>query len=197
MNKLIHDFLPLIVFFVAYKIAGIYTATALAIGVSAGLILLTLALRKPVGTAQWINLFVISLFGGATLFFHNETFIKWKPTVLYLGFAAILLGARWLFQRNLMHSMLGKQLEMADSLWDRMNLSWALFFIFLGILNLIVAYSVPTAVWVNFKVFGLLGLLIVFIFIQSFYFQRLQRNPSYSTDSKSMEPASHTSTSES
>ncbi len=126
---------------------------------------------KAIESHHWINVTVITVFGGATLLFHNEAFIKWKPTVLYWLFGAILLGARVFFGRNLMRRLMDGKISMPDGAWDRLNLSWAIFFLASGALNLYVAFSgrFTDAQWVNFKVFGLMALLLVFEIVQSLW----------------------------
>jgi intracellular septation protein len=107
-----------------------------------------------------------------TLIFHDETFIKWKPTVLYGGFAVALMTARYAFGRNLIRSMMGRQIRLPDPIWNRLNLSWAVFFTLMSALNLYVAYHFPTETWVNFKVFGSMGLTLAFVVVQALYLGR-------------------------
>lgn len=174
MKKFLFDLFPLILFFVAFKFSDIYGATAVAI--AAGLVQFAWlkVRRKPIEATHWINLTVIILFGGATLFFHNDVFIKWKPTVLYWVFAGILLVGKWVFRRNLLEKVMGTQVALPQIAWNKMMFSWAGFFIVSGILNLYVAFSghYTEAQWVNFKVFGLMILLLVFVVLQSFWLHR-------------------------
>ena len=114
-----------------------------------------------------ISLAVIVVFGGATLLFHNETFIKWKPTVLYWIFSGVLLTGRYVFNKNFIQAMLQKQIDVPLNVWERLNISWALFFAVVGFINIYVARNFSTEVWVNFKLFGILGLMLVFVVIQS------------------------------
>ncbi|OWT56686.1 septation protein A [Candidimonas nitroreducens] len=177
MKKFLFDLFPLILFFLAFKFADIYVATAVAI-VAGILQFAWLKLTgKTIEATHWINLTVILLFGGATLFFHNDAFIKWKPTVLYWVFGAILVGGRLIFRRNLIRHVLGSQIDMPPEVWDRLNLSWAGFFLVSGALNLYVAFSghYTEAQWVNFKVFGLMALLLVFVVIQSIWLSRYMK----------------------
>lgn len=115
-----------------------------------------------------INLGIIIILGGATLALQDETFIKWKPTVLYWAFATVLLLSNMIFRKNLIKAMMGSKMEMADPLWNKVNLSWAGFFLFMGCLNLYVAFNFDTDMWVNFKLFGGMGLLLVFALGQAF-----------------------------
>jgi intracellular septation protein len=166
--KLLFDLFPVILFFVAFKVSGIFVATAVAIGATFAQIGWVWWRHRKVDTMLWISLGIITVFGGATLLFQNETFIKWKPTVLYWVFASALLGGKLFFKRNLIRSMLGDKLQMPDLAWHKLNLSWIGFFIVMGLLNLFVAYSYDTDVWVNFKLFGGMGLTLVFVLVQGF-----------------------------
>jgi intracellular septation protein len=117
----------------------------------------------------WASLAIIVVFGGATLFLHDETFIKWKPTILYWLFAAVLAGGELFLRRNLIRSLLGGQLQLPDHAWRTLNRSWAGFFAFMGAANLFVAYSFSTDAWVNFKLFGGIGLMVLFVLAQSMF----------------------------
>jgi intracellular septation protein len=172
MAKFLFDLFPVILFFIAFKIWGIYTATAVAIAASFTQIAWLLARGKKVDTMLWISLGIIVVFGGATLLLHNETFIKWKPTVLYWLFATVLLGGKILFRRNLMRAMMEKQITAAEPIWDKLNLSWAGFFIIMGAVNLYVAYSFSTETWVNFKLFGSMGMMLLFVILQGIWLSR-------------------------
>lgn len=174
MKKFLFDLFPLILFFIAFRLADIYTATAVAI--AAGVLqFVWLKLRgKTIEAMHWINLTVIIVFGGATLFFQNDAFIKWKPTVLYWVFACILLGGRLFFGRNIMQQLMGGQIDLPAAVWERVNLSWAGFFAVCGAVNLYVAFSgqFTESQWVNFKVFGLMLLMIAFVIAQSIWLGR-------------------------
>ena len=169
--KFLFDFFPVILFFVAFKVADIYVATGTAIAatfVQVG----WLRLRgKRVEPMLWASLAIIVVFGGATLLLQDETFIKWKPTVLYWLFGAVLAGAL-AFRRNLIRVMLSEQVRLPDPVWARLNWSWIGFFAFMGALNLYVAYNFSTDHWVNFKLFGGMGLMFLFIIGQALYLGR-------------------------
>jgi intracellular septation protein len=152
--------------------APILLATALAIVATFAQIGYLLARRRHVDGMLWVSLGIIVVFGGATIYFHNENFIKWKPTVLYWFFAAALMLSNALAGKNLMRSMMGKQITLPDPVWRKLNLAWTLFFIVLGFVNLYVAFSFSTAVWVNFKLFGFMGLMVAFIIAQSVVLSR-------------------------
>ena len=169
--KLLVDFFPIILFFVAFKVAGIYVATGIAI---AATIVQLAWLRYSTGKIepmQWVSLGVIVVFGGATIALHDETFIKWKPTILYwlMGGA---LAAGLVFRRNLLKSLMGSQMELPDDVWRVTNLSWIGFFAVMGVLNLWVAFHFDTDTWVNFKLFGGMGLMVLFILGQALYLGR-------------------------
>lgn len=170
--KIFFDFLPIIAFFVAFKIGGIYVATGVAIAVSFLQVIWFILRKEKVPISLWVNLGIISIFGGATIFLHNEWFIKWKPTVLYLFFAIALVASEKFFGKNLMKTLSGGGLVLSDKVWSVLNLSWAIFFAVMAIINILVAYTVSTETWVNFKLFGLLGLTLAFAIGQGIYLMR-------------------------
>lgn len=164
--KLLFDLFPVILFFIAFQLQGIYVATAVAIAATITQIGWVWWRRGAVDTPLWVSLAVIVIFGGATLLLHDETFIKWKPTVLYWLFALALAGAQFFLGKNLIRAMLGEQMALPEPVWARLNLSWMAFFAAMGAANLVVAYTLSTEAWVNFKVFGTLGLLLLFVLAQ-------------------------------
>jgi len=169
--KFLFDLFPVILFFIAFKVADIYTATAVAIGATF-LQVGWLKLRgKRVEPMLWASLAIIAVFGGATLLLQDETFIKWKPTVLYWLFGAVLAGAL-VFRRNLIRVMLSEQVQLPDPVWSRLNWSWIGFFAFMGALNLSVAYNYSTDHWVNFKLLGGMGLMLLFVLAQALVLSR-------------------------
>lgn len=170
--KLLFDFFPIILFFVTFKFKGIFAATAVAMAVSALQIIWVYARHKKVEPMLWISLGVITVFGGATLLLHNEQFIKMKPTVLYWVFAAIILGSEAISGKNIVRSLMKTQVELTEAGWRTLNISWGVFFAVVGAVNLFVARLCSTAVWVNFKLFGILGLMLVFVVIQALVLAR-------------------------
>jgi intracellular septation protein len=194
--KFLFDLLPVILFFAAYKLAGaqpeashqlavqwlgegiapaqapILIATAVVIIATFAQIAVVWGKHRKVDTMLWVSLAIIVVFGGATLLFHNPTFIKWKPTALYWLFGTVLLGSTVLFRRNLIRKMLEAQIQLPDEVWTRLNLAWAGFFVAMGLLNLYVAYSFSEEAWVNFKLFGGMGLMFAFVLAQGFYLSR-------------------------
>jgi len=170
--KFLFDLLPVLAFFVAFQVAGIYVATAVAIATTFVQVAWLKLRGKHVGAMLWASLAIIVVFGGATLVLQDETFIKWKPTVLYWLLGVVLGGATLLFRRNLVRAMLSEQVQLPDPVWSRLNWSWAGFFVFMGALNLYVAYNYSTDLWVNFKLFGGMGLMLAFVVVQAFVLAR-------------------------
>ena len=170
--KLLFDLFPVLLFFIAFKLSDIYVATAVAIGASIVQIGWLKLRQKPIEPMQWASLIIIVVFGGMTLFLRDETFIKWKPTVLYGAFAVALGVARWMLGRNLIKAMMGSQIALPAEVWERINLAWMGFFVVMGVLNIYIAYNFSTDFWVNFKTFGTLGLTIVFVLLQALYMGR-------------------------
>lgn len=185
--KLLIDFFPIILFFVAFKVWGIYAATAVAI-VATVLQIAYLRLRNGrVEPMQWVSLGVIVLFGGATLLAESETFIKWKPTVLYWLMGSALLLGQLLFRKNLLRSVMGAQLQLPDPVWLKLNWAWTAFFAVMGALNLWIAFHFDTNTWVNFKLFGGMGLMLVFVIGQALFLGRYMKEDS-STTAKDTQP---------
>jgi intracellular septation protein len=199
--KLLFDMFPVLLFFLAYMggkqvpeaarglVAGllgaagagaevtlqqapILLATAVAIVATMAQVGWLLARGRKVDRMLWISLAIIVVMGGATLWLRDATFIKWKPTVLYWAFAGVLLGAEYLFARNLIRAMMEKQLTLPDAVWSRLNLSWGVFFVLMGAINLFVAYRFSESTWVNFKLFGGIGLMVLFVLLQGMYLSR-------------------------
>ena len=199
--KLLFDLFPVILFFVVFKLAGahpdvahafgsqylaflvaggevtlqqapILLSTAVAILATLGQVVWLLVRRQRVDPMLWVSLAIIVVFGGATIYFHDEQFIKLKPTVLYWCFGLALLGVQWLMRKNLIRSMMAKQMTLPDPVWDKLNLAWGLFFVAMGAVNLYVAFNYPLEFWVNFKLFGFMGLMIAFIVAQSLFLSR-------------------------
>ncbi|MCB5187044.1 septation protein A [Methylobacillus caricis] len=165
--KFLFDLFPVILFFIVYKFFGIYEATAAAIVATIAQIAWAKLRTGKVDGALIVSGVIIIVFGGATLWLHDESFIKWKPTILYWFFTIGLLGSNWLFRKNLIRSMMEKQIAMPDPIWNKLNAAWAIFFLALGFINLYVAFNYSTDLWVDFKLFGTMGLMLVFVIGQS------------------------------
>jgi len=172
--KLLLDFFPLILFFAAYKYYDIFIATAVAIAASIIQVMFFWFRKKRFEPTHIITLAVIVIFGGMTLIFRDDTFIKWKPTIVEWMFALIVLGSQLIGRRTAIEFLLGSQIQLPKQIWKNVNLAWGLFFLLVGALNLYVAFffrldldePTRTDIWVNFKVFGLMGLTLVFTIIQ-------------------------------
>ena len=199
--KLLFDLFPVILFFAAFKLASSFPTQSLALATSllggligdgrvppdqAPILLATataivatiaqvgwlLARGRRVEPMLWLSLLVIVVFGGATIWFHDETFIKWKPTILYWLFAGALLAGRLVWHKNFVKALLSEQITVPDAVWDRLAQVWIGFFALLGVVNLAVAYSVSTEAWVNFKLFGLFGITLAFMLGLGIYLAR-------------------------
>ena len=194
MMKFLFDIFPLIVFFVSYKWAGSHEEVAQAVinehlsGIISGgaitasqapIIVATalqigyLLLRgRKVDGALWVSLVVFVFFGGLTIYFHDDDFIKWKPTIIYWSFAVAMIVAQRFFGKNLIRAAMEKQIGLPDEIWQRLNVAWIMFWIVLGLLNLFVAFvlfKADTNAWVSFKAFGVTGLMLAFFVAQGFY----------------------------
>ena len=169
--KFLLDFFPVILFFVAYKLSDIFVATGVAIGATILQIGYVLLRGRKVTGMQWASLFIIGIFGGATLLLRDETFIKWKPTVLY-WLAGVSFLVALAFGKNLVKAVMAEGLELPEPVWTKLCIAWGLFFLFKGTLNLYVAYAFPTDTWVNFKLFGGMGLMLLFVIAQALWLSK-------------------------
>lgn len=167
--KILFDFLPIILFFIAYTLKGIWAATAVAIVASLILFAWIYFQGKKPNLMQWFSVIVIVLFGGATLILDDSRFIQAKPSVLYLLMGLALIFARYALKRNLLKNIMGEQLNLPSTVWDKLNLLWFGFFVFMAALNWFIAATFSQDTWAYFKMFGTLGLTIVFVIAQSFY----------------------------
>jgi intracellular septation protein len=170
--KFLFDIFPVVLFFIAFKVYDIYVATAVAIAATFLQIGWIWLRHRKIDNLLWVSLAVIVVFGGATLLLQDETFIKWKPTVLYWLFSAVLAVAVLAFRKNLIRAMMESQVTLPDPVWGKLLASWIGFFAFMGALNIIVAYNFSTDAWVNFKLFGGIGLMLAFIVLQALMLAR-------------------------
>ena len=197
--KLLIDFLPIVIFFIVYKFApecidsispllnaeqiqqltdmpAIILATAVLIPATMLQILYTKISTGKVETMHLVTLALVVIMGGATVILQDKTFIQWKPTVVNWLFAAAFFGSQFIGEKTILQRMMGQNLNLPAPAWQKLNYAWVAFFTFSGIANLYVAYNFSEDIWVNFKLFGLLGLTFVFIIAQSFYLYRFM-NP--------------------
>jgi intracellular septation protein len=170
------DYLPLILFFLAFKWQGIYVATGVAIAASVIQIAWLHFSGRRIAPVNWLSLAIIVIFGGATLILHDDFYIKWKPTVLYGLFAATLLVGRLVFGRNLIASVM-KGIALPEPVWTAVTWSWVAFFAFMGVANWYVAFHYSTDTWVNFKVWGGIGLFLGFALLQAAVLARYVQEP--------------------
>ena len=199
--KLLLDFLPIILFFGAFKYAEghadwaarfatdhfgfivsggvvgteeapVLLATVVAIVATCAQIAYLLARRRKIDMILWITFAIVVVLGGATIWFHNPTFIKWKLSVLYWTMGLAFWISQAFFQKNLLQSLMGDQLVLPAKVWQRLNVAWIAFYALMGLLNLYVAYNYTTSTWANFKVFGATGLMLAFMVAQGFYVSR-------------------------
>ena len=199
--KILFDFLPILLFFGTFKYAEgqkewaarfasehfgflvsggvvgtseapVLLATLVVIVATLAQISFLLARGKKIDMMLWISLGLVVVLGGATVWFHNETFIKWKPSVLYWAMGASFWISQTFFRKNLLQALIGEQLELPAGVWQRLNFAWIAFFALMGLLNLYVAYSFSTSTWVNFKLFGGIGLMLLFTLGQGVYLSR-------------------------
>jgi len=199
--KFLLDFLPIILFFGTFKLADAHTDAAarfatehLGFAVSGGVvgageapvllatvvvivatllqITLLLVTRRKVDTMLWVTFALVTVLGGATVWFHNPTFIKWKPSALYWAMGVAFWASQTLFGKNILKSLIGEQLALPEAIWQRLNLAWIAFFALMGVANLYVAYNFSTSAWASFKVFGLTGLMLVFMVVQGAFVAR-------------------------
>ena len=170
--KFLFDVFPVVLFFVAFKLFGIYAATSAAIAATIVQVSWLKLRGRRVDLMLWASLAIIVVFGGATLVLQDETFIKWKPTVLYWLAGAVFLGGLAL-RRNLVKAVMSEGgLELPEHVWFKLCVAWGVFFLFKGALNLWVAYTFPTDTWVNFKLFGGMGLMLLFVIAQALWVAR-------------------------
>lgn len=195
--KLLFDLFPVILFFVAFKyseknpelaaswvssligsaavdpkMAPILLATVVVIVATVAQIAWVAFRHGKVDKMLWVSLVLVVVFGGMTLAFQDESFIKWKPTILYWVFACSMGFAALVMKKNAIKSMLGEQIVLPEPVWTKVNFSWMAFFVIMGFLNLIIAFNFPTDVWVNFKLFGGMGLMLVFVLAQGFFLSK-------------------------
>jgi intracellular septation protein len=173
--KLLFDLFPVLLFFVAFKLYGVYVATAVAMAAAFVQVGLFWAKHRRFETLHLITLALIAVLGGATLLWQDETFIKWKPTAVNWLFALVFLGSHFVGDKTFIERMMGANLALPGAIWARLNLSWVAFFFALGCANLYVAYQFDTNTWVNFKLFGMMGLTLAFGIAQALYLARYMK----------------------
>lgn len=175
--KLLFDFFPVLLFFITFKVyddpkQGIIMATVVIIVASCLQVAISWFRNRKVEKMHLITLALVLVFGGLTLLLKEEIYVKWKPTAVNWLFALAFLGSEFIGKKNLVQRMMESNVELPDAIWQRLNIAWVVFFLAMGALNLYVVYNFDTDTWVDFKLFGLLGLTIAFVIAQSFYLVR-------------------------
>jgi len=216
--KILFDFLPIILFFAAFKYAEGHKEWAAAFATSqlgflvaggvvgpeeAPVLLATVVViiaslaqvawlktrGKKVDTMLWVSLALVVVLGGATIYFHSETFIKWKPSVLYWAMGLSFWLSPLLFGKNVLRMLMGEQIQLPAKVWHRLNFAWIAFFAVMGLINLWVAYSFSTSTWVNFKLFGGLGLMLLFTLAQGLYLSQYMKDDTAAPAKPPVDPA--------
>jgi intracellular septation protein len=170
--KLFADWLPIILFFIVYKLTDLYLATGVAIAATLVIMAWMKFQGHAIETMHWVSLVLIVVFGGATIILQDETFIKLKPTLLYALFAGALLVPQFTTKLLLIQKMMQSKIQMPQHAWEKLNAAWGIFFAAMAVLNFWVAETFSTDAWVNFKLFGSIGLMIVFIIGQALWLNK-------------------------
>ena len=170
--RILFDFFPILLFFIAYKLSGIYVATVTAMVASIIQASFHWLRFRSIEKVHIITLVLVIVLGGATLLLHDETFIKWKPTAIYWVLAITFISSHYIGEKLLIQRMMDNKINLPPLLWRRLNISWSIFFSLLGSANLFVVYYFSTDIWVNFKLFGILGLTLIFTVLQGLYMSR-------------------------
>ncbi len=173
--QLLLDYIPIVIFIAAYFFEDIFFATAVLMAVMPVILLVQWLMTRKLNRIYAASTVLVLLLGSATLYFRSADFIYWKPTVLNWVIALVFLGSQWIGGRTIVQRMLGNAAELAADQWTKLNLIWVAFFIVVGAINLFVAYNFSEEFWVNFKLFGMLGLTLVFVVIQSIWLTRAMR----------------------
>jgi len=165
--QLFVDYIPIVAFILAYFYKDIFFATGVLMAVMPVVLLLQWLMTKKINKIYAASTALVLVLGTATLAFRNPTFLYWKPTVLNWAIAVVFLGSQWIGEKTIIERMLGKAAELGHQQWIRLNQIWVVFFIIVGGINLYVAYTFSEAFWVKFKLFGMLGITLIFVLIQS------------------------------
>lgn len=183
--QLLLDYIPIIAFILAYFYRDIFFATIVLMTVMPVVLLLQWLLTRKLNRIYASSTALVLVLGGLTLAFRNPTFLYWKPTVLNWAIAIVFLGSQWIGERTIVERMLGNAAKLTKDQWQRLNQTWVTFFVLVGGVNLYVAYTYSEAFWVNFKLFGMLSITLVFVIIQSIWLtSKAQKNESAQTDSE-------------
>lgn len=166
--KILIDFFPILLFFGAYKLYGIYVGTAVLMGATVAQMALIYAIDRRLQTMHKVTLVLILLFGTLTLLLQDDRFIKWKPTVLYGAMSLALAVAVWAMKKNFLKMLLGSQLALPEAVWHRLNVAWIIYCAFMSLINAYVVVNFSTEAWVDFKLWGY-AFPLVFLVVQGIY----------------------------
>ena len=170
--KFLYDFFPILLFFIAYKMYDIYVATAVAMAAGAVQTFVFWLKHRRFEKMHLVTLGLLLVFGGLTIFLQDPVFIKWKPTVINWLFAVVFMASIWIGDKPLVERMMSHAIQAPRPVWIRLSWLWIAFFTGVGVLNLYVAFNYPEETWVNFKLFGMLGITFAFVIGQAFYLSR-------------------------
>jgi len=183
--QLLVDYIPLVVFILAYFYEDIFFATGMLMMVMPVVLVLQWLMTKKINKIYAASTVLVLILGGATLAFKNPTFLYWKPTVLNWLIAIVFLGSQWIGDKPIVQRMLNNAAELSPDQWIRLNQIWVVFFSIVGGVNLYVAYNFSEAFWVKFKLFGMLGITLIFVIIQSVWLtMATQKNAKPAEDSE-------------
>lgn len=172
MNKLLAEFLPIVIFFILYKVSDLYIATAGLVLVSGLQVLYCKYRYGKVEKKQLITFLLLFVFGGLTVAFQNAGFLQWKVSIINWGFAIACLLSPYFSHKTLLEHLMGDQINLPPPAWKKMNTMWTVFFFAMGVINIVIAYRYSTEIWVHFKLFGMFGLTFIFMVIQSLYLMK-------------------------
>ncbi len=175
--KQLLEFIPIILFFIAFKFYDIYVATGVVMAATLVLVAYSWLKYRKVETMQWVTLGLVIVMGGATIYLQNELFIKWKLSIIEWLFGVVFLASQFVGKKPIVERMMGASITLPASIWKKLNIIWSLFFISVGFVNLYVMYNFPTDDWVTFKTFGVPGLMVIFIVLQMVFLYKYIPEP--------------------
>ncbi len=190
--KILFDFFPVLLFFIVFKTnpdetQGMINATAVLIVATIVQVAITWFKTKTINKMHVITLVLVLVFGGATIYFQDKLFLIWKVTIAQWLFAAVFIGSEYIGKMSIIKRMMGKAITLPDKIWIQLNFAWSFFFIFVGIVNLYVAYNYEFGTWVDFKLFGVFGLMFTFIILQTLYISKYIKEEPVDTESDKSE----------
>ncbi|VAW95251.1 Intracellular septation protein IspA [hydrothermal vent metagenome] len=175
--KLLFDFFPIVLFFIVFKTnpdetQGMINATAVLILATIVQVAANWIKNRTINKMHVITLVLVLIFGGATIYFQDKMFLIWKVTILYWLFAVVFIASQYIGKSSIIKKTMSHAISLPDNIWLQLNFAWAGFFVFVGVVNLYIAYNYDFGIWVNFKLFGVFGLMFAFIIIQALYISK-------------------------